>query len=174
LFTPLPALTPYTEDVMIRKTSFLINQWIEYLLFGMGFTMALIVAVQVFCRYVLNQSLFWSEELARFLLVWLTFLGASTAYYRKVNPGIDFLYLRLPPFLRKISSIFTHLASMALFIVMVIYGYQFAWFVRLQISPALQIPKWIIMSIIPISGIILTVHALAFLFAELKADSHDH
>ncbi len=87
---------------MIKKASFLINQWIEYLLFGMGFTMALIVAVQVFCRYVLNQSLFWSEELARFLLVWLTFLGASCAYYRKVNPGVDFLYAKMPWRLKKI------------------------------------------------------------------------
>ncbi len=159
---------------MIKKASFLINQWIEYLLFGMGFTMALIVAVQVFCRYVLNQSLFWSEELARFLLVWLTFLGASSAYYRKVNPGVDFLYIKLPLVLKKASSILTHLASMGLFIVMVVYGCKFAWFVRLQISPALQIPKWIILSIIPISGVILVIHATTFLFAELKGDSHDH
>ena len=159
---------------MIRKASFLINQWIEYLLFGMGFTMALIVAVQVFCRYVLNQSLFWSEELARFLLVWLTFLGASSAYYRKVNPGVDFLYIKLPIVLKKTSSILTHLASMALFIVMTVYGCKFAWFVRMQISPALQIPKWIILSIIPISGVILMIHAATFLFTELKGGSNDH
>jgi len=89
---------------MIKKTSWFINQWIEYLLFGMGFTMTIVVAVQVFFRYVLNQSLFWSEELARFLLVWLTFLGASSAYYRKVNPGVDFLYAKLPPLLKKTSS----------------------------------------------------------------------
>lgn len=159
---------------MIKKTSFLINQWIEYLLFSLGLTMTLVVAVQVFFRYVLNQSLFWSEELARFLLVWLTFLGASSAYYRKVNPGVDFLYIKLPPLLKKISSIFTHLASMALFIVMIIYGCKFAYFVRLQISPALQIPKWIILSIIPISGVILMIHGITFLFSELKGDSNDH
>lgn len=156
---------------MIKKTSSHINQWVEYLLFGMGFSMALVVAVQVFCRYVLNQSLFWSEELARFLLVWLTFLGASSAYYRRVNPGVDFIYAKLPQLLKKISSIFTHLASMALFIVMIIYGCKFAWFVRLQISPALQIPKWIILSILPISGVILMIHAAGFLFAELKKRS---
>ena len=159
---------------MIKKASFLINQWIEYLLFSLGFTMVLVVAVQVFCRYVLNQSLFWSEELARFLLVWLTFLGASSAYYRKVNPGVDFLYTKLPLLLKKISSILTHLASMSLFTVMIIYGYNFARFVRLQISPALQIPKWIILSIIPISGVILMIHAVTFLISELKRDSNDH
>lgn len=159
---------------VIERISFLINQWIEYLLFGLGFTMTIVVAVQVFFRYVLNHSLFWSEELARFILVWLTFLGASTAYYRKVNPGVDFLYAKLSPLLKKISSILTHLASMSLFAVMIIYGYKFAWFVRLQISPALQAPKWIILSIIPISGFILMIHAITFFIAELKRGPHDH
>jgi len=158
----------------MERTSSFINQQIEYLLFGLGFTMTLIVAVQVFFRYVLNHSLFWSEELARFILVWLTFLGASSAYYRKVNPGIDFLYAKLPSLLKKISSILTHLASMTLFGVMIIYGYRFAWFVSLQISPALQIPKWIILSIIPISGLILMIHAAAFFIAELKRAAHDY
>ncbi len=159
---------------MYKKTSFLLNQWIEYLLFSLGFTMTLLVAVQVFCRYVLNQSLFWSEELARFLLVWLTFLGASCAYYRRANPGVDFLYVKMPFLLKKISSIMTHLVSMGLFFVMIVYGYQFAYFVRLQISPALQIPKWIVLSIIPISGAILMFHAATFLLEELKENSDDH
>ena len=47
-----------------NKISTQVNQAVEVLLFGLGFSMALIVAVQVFFRYVLNQSLFWSEELA--------------------------------------------------------------------------------------------------------------
>lgn len=135
--------------------------------------MAVIVAVQVFFRYVLNQSLFWSEELARFLLVWLTFLGASVAYFRKANPGVDVLYARMPPPLRRVFTVMIHLFSLGLFLVMVFYGYQFAYFVRLQISPALNLPKWIILSIIPVSGSILTVHGLAFLLDELKRGGSD-
>lgn len=159
---------------MLKKTSFFLNQGIEYLLFSFGLSMTLIVAVQVFCRYVLNQSLFWSEELARFLLVWITFLGASCAYYRGANPGVDFLYVKMPFLLKKSASILTRLVSMGLFAVMIIYGYQFAYFIRLQISPALQIPKWIILSVIPISGAILMFHALSFLLEELKGDSNDN
>jgi hypothetical protein len=71
---------------VLDKLSFTINSWIEYLLFGLGFTMTVVVAVQVFFRYVLNQSLFWSEELARYLLVWLSFLGASVAYRDNHRP----------------------------------------------------------------------------------------
>jgi len=158
----------------LERLSRTINHWIEYSLFGFGFTMAIIVAVQVFFRYVLNQSLFWSEELARFLLVWLTFLGASVAYYRKANPGIDILYSRMSHSIRKASAMLTHIASIMLFCVMIFYGCQFAYFVRLQISPALQLPKWIILSIIPISGLILLVHGITFLVNELKRGSRDN
>jgi TRAP-type C4-dicarboxylate transport system permease small subunit len=157
----------------LEKISHSINRWIEYLLFGLGFSMAVIVAAQVFSRYILNQSLFWSEELARFLLVWLTFLGASVAYYRGSHPGVDFLYARMTPLWRKASTIAVHTASIVLFGVMITYGSQFAWFVRLQISPALNLPKWIILSIIPLSGTILMVHGITFLFREIGRDHRD-
>ena len=157
----------------LERLSLSINHWIEYLLFGLGITMALIVATQVFFRYVLNQSLFWSEELARYLLVWLTFLGATVAYRRKAHPGIDVLYSRISPPLQKTSVIATHLASIALFVVMIFYGYQFAHFVRMQISPALYLPKWIILSIIPLSGLILLVHGSAFLSRVVIGGSRD-
>ena len=145
-----------------------INQGVEFLLFTMGFGMALIVVIQVFCRYVLNHSLFWSEELARYLLIWLTFLGTSSAYFRHVHPGVDVIYSRMPEKIKKISSIMVHLVCLGIFGIMIIYGSQFAWFVRFQISPALSLPKWIIAGIIPISGLVLMLHGLVFLMDELR------
>ena len=154
-----------------EKLSHRINIGIEYLLFIFGFSMAVLVAVQVFFRYVLNHSLFWSEELARYLLVWLTFLGASVAYYRNVHPGIDIFSAKLSPNFRRILAVSVHIASLFLFCVMMYYGCQFAYFIRLQISPALQLPKWIIFSIIPLSGLILTIHSLVFLGKSLTGTS---
>lgn len=150
-----------------------LNQGIEFLVFTLGFGMALLVAVQVFCRYVLNHSLFWSEELARYLLVWVTFLGASAAYYRHAHPGVDVLYRRLPPLWRKGCRILIHMVSIVLFLVMIVYGFRFSWFVRLQTTPALQLPKWLVLSVIPFSGGILFVHGISFLLNTLKTDSHD-
>lgn len=158
---------------MLDKISRLINSWIESLLFGIGFSMAVIVAIQVFSRYVLNHSLFWSEELARFLLVWLTFLGASVAYRRKAHPSIDVVFVRTSAPVQRILTILVHLSSMVLFGVMIFFGVKFAYFVRLQISPALHLPKWIIFSIIPISGFILMIHGLVFFFDEIKGVDRD-
>jgi len=150
-----------------------LNRWAERSLVALGMTMAAIVAAQVFFRYALNSSLFWSEELARYLLVWLTFLGATVAYRRRANPGIDVLYARLRGLPRRLAGVAVHLASLGLFAVMLVYGAQFAHFVRLQISPALHLPKWLPHAVVPLSGAILVVHALAFLGRELQQGDRD-
>jgi TRAP-type C4-dicarboxylate transport system permease small subunit len=82
--------------------------------------------------------------------------------------------MKLPLKGKKLSCVLTHFISMALFAVMIVYGCKFAYFVRLQVSPALQMPKWIIMGIIPISGTILMVHGLCFLLDSLLRGHHDH
>ena len=158
--------------VLVGISRFL-NRWVEIALFVFGFTMAAIVAVQVFFRYGLNHSLFWSEELSRYLLVWLTFLGASVAYHRKAHPGIDVFVTMIPLRLKKPVAVFVHLISLVLFSVMVIYGFQFSYFVRLQITPALYLPKWILFGIVPLSGIIFMIHGLSFLLQDLKENHRD-
>lgn len=152
----------------LEKVSSYVNRLVEYVLFGMGFIMAIVVAAQVFSRYALNHSIFWSEELARFLLVWLTFLGASVVYRRGGHASIEILYDLFPLSIQKITSIIIHLVALAFFVVMIIYGWRFAYFVRLQISPALSLPKWIPHGIIPLSGAILALHALNFFFNALR------
>ncbi|THB74565.1 MAG: TRAP transporter small permease [Desulfobulbaceae bacterium] len=136
--------------------------------------MTIIVIAQVISRYGLNHSLFWSEELARYLLVWLTFLGATVAYFRGMHPGVDVIYRRLSPENKRYLRIISHLLCLILFLVMIWQGTQFSYFVRLQITPALNLPKWTIFSIIPISGLIFMLHGFAFIWRELFTGEHRH
>lgn len=152
----------------IQKISDGLNRRVECCIAVMGMSMTLIVAAQVVFRYLLNNSLFWSEELARYLLVWLTFLGASVAYYRGVHPGVDVCFSKLSPGGRRWVMVGVHMVSLAFFAMMVVQGSAFAWFVRLQISPALSLPKWIVMSIVPLAGAVFLVHGLGFLMAVLR------
>ncbi len=152
----------------IDRISRRINAVVEQSLLGLGGLMIGIVAAQVFFRYVLNHSLFWSEELARYILVWLTFLGATVAYRRGVHPRIDLFAHRLGFQGARVMRIGAHLVAMAFLGVLVVYGAQFAYFVRLQISPALQIPKWTVMLVLPISGMIMLLHAAAAIVSELR------
>jgi TRAP-type C4-dicarboxylate transport system permease small subunit len=144
------------------------NTVIEQSLLGLGILMIGVVAAQVFFRYVLNHSLFWSEELARYILVWLTFLGASVAYRRGTHPRIDLFVSRFGSRGARAIHVGAHLVAAAFFCMLVIYGAQFAYFVRLQISPALQIPKWTVMLVLPISGMVMILHAVAAIVSDFR------
>ncbi len=138
-------------------------------MFAIGLTMTSIVIVQVFCRYVLNHSLFWSEEIARYLLVWLTFLGASVAYYRGMHPSINLFQHRFSHYLKSRLRFIVHILSLAFFAVMIWYGTEFAYFVRSQTTPALSLPKWFVFAVIPLSGTLLALHAIGFLLRDLRS-----
>lgn len=140
-----------------------LNQAVEGSLFGMGLAMGLLVAVQVFFRYALNHSIFWSEELARIMLVWLSFLGASAAYYRGSHASVAFLAARLSPAAQKSLALAGHLLALIFFALMLVCGVKFAYFVRLQYTPALGIPKWLPHAAIPLSALIMLVHCLGML-----------
>ena len=154
-----------------------INAWVnrgtEVLLAALGMTMAAVVAVQVVGRYLFNHSLFWSEEVARYLLVWLTFLGAAAAYYRHAHPGIDVLSAWLGPRWRRVKALAVHLVCLAFFAVMIWQGAIFSDFVRLQISPALSLPMWLVVLVIPVAGVILACHCLLFLCRDLREIGDD-
>ncbi len=61
---------------------------VERLLLAGIVALTLVMAAQVFCRYVVNYSLVWSEELARYLTIWLAFLGVSLGVRADSHFGI--------------------------------------------------------------------------------------
>ena len=58
--------------------------------------MVVIVFANVIARYYLSASLAWSEEVARFMLIWLVFIGAVLAYVNEEHLGLD-IVVRLFP-----------------------------------------------------------------------------
>src|SRR4030042_5837510 len=58
--------------------------------------MTLVVFLQVFFRYALGRPLVWSEEMARYLFVWLSILGASLGVQKRGHFGLDLFYRKLP------------------------------------------------------------------------------
>jgi TRAP-type C4-dicarboxylate transport system permease small subunit len=78
---PDPAIEHHPED------------WIAFTIF---WAMAAIVFLQFFTRYVLNDSLAWTEEIARYLLMWVTFIGAAVAMRRGTHIAVEFAHVFLP------------------------------------------------------------------------------
>jgi TRAP-type transport system small permease protein len=143
----------------------------EVFLCLIGSSMALLIGVQVFSRYVLNHSLFWSEEVGRICLVWITFLGGSAAYRRHAHLGIDFFVNRLPVEVRRASEILVLLLSLIFFAVLLVYGSLFVWFVSAQKTAALGLPSAVPYLVIPVGGGLFLLHCVRHLLDSLSPES---
>lgn len=152
----------------LDRLSLWANRLAEWTLAVVAMTMVSVIGLQVFFRYGLNNSLFWSEELGRLLLVWLTFLGASVAYRRGAHVGVDIFVARLSPGKQRVARVLVLLVSLFFFGFIAIYGFKFLHFVRFQSTTSLGVSKQVPFLMAPISGALASLHALAFLAGEFR------
>jgi len=113
---------------------------------------------QVFSRYILNTSFSWTEELARFSLIWLSILGATYLTAKREHLSMDFLYRKFSLSNKKKVSIFIEvMIFLFALIVMVIGGFNLVYTTLHleQLSGTLRIPLGYVYSILPISGLFI-------------------
>lgn len=90
---PLSAFNAWTSLLAIRFAGALLA------------LMVLMILSQVFFRYVLNDSLPWTEEMAKFAMVWIAFMVAPWVYRQDLNVAIHMFADAFPTALRKISEL---------------------------------------------------------------------
>lgn len=124
--------------------------------------MSLLIGVQVFMRYAMSASLSWSEELSRYLFIWLTYLGVAFAVRRDAHIRVTMLVSIFPPRLQLATRILTHVifAGFAAFVMyqgwfMVERTFRFG-----QTSASLGIPMGFVY-LAPVTGFALTLARLA-------------
>jgi TRAP-type C4-dicarboxylate transport system permease small subunit len=87
----LPLIVADDPEVRIEHHP---EDWLSFVIF---WAMAGVVFLQFFTRYVLNDSIAWTEEIARYLLMWVTFTGAAVAMRRRTHIAVEVLLHFLPP-----------------------------------------------------------------------------
>jgi len=121
------------------------------------------VLSQVFSRYILNTSFAFTEELARFSLIWLSVLGAAYLSGKRQHLSMDFLYNKFSEKDKKRALIFIEICiSLFALIVMVIGGFNLVYITLHldQLSGTLRIPLGYIYAIMPVSGILIFLFSI--------------
>ncbi len=149
-----------------------IERVMRYLTIVLLVLMVIIVFANVVSRYYLHASLAWSEEVARFMLVWLVFIGSFLAYIHDEHLGLDILVTKFPPTLRKIVGIFTNiLIIFALYAVMeggyLLMRDNFDW-----LSPAAEIPQGYVYFVVPFVCGLMIVQAVLKTYYLLAGKKH--
>ena len=118
------------------------------------------VLIGVFFRYVVRDSLSWTEELARYLMIWAALLAVSVGIKDKEHVGIQLLIKQFPPLITKIITFIVYIIIMVFLGVLTFKGYQVADKAKTQLSLALNISMyWPLMSI-PVSGVLAIIQQL--------------
>lgn len=142
---------------MRAKIDFLVG-WVLILLMGV---MTIDVLWGVFTRKVLGDQSSFTEELARFLLIWIGVLGAAYVAGQRKHLAIDLLPSKLTGRnRRRLMALINVIIILFALAVLVIGGirYVFITFYLGQISPALQVPMGVVYLVVPISGFLVVYY----------------
>lgn len=126
-----------------------------------------VVCAGVYWRYVLNNSLSWTEETAKFLMVWMVFTGIPIALKTGGHAAIDALPEALPARGRQLLYGFIYLVILLLMVVLVHQGCAFAWNARVQNTATTQISMMYVFGSMPVGGFIMFFVALELFFQAI-------
>lgn len=133
-----------------------------FLIFVMA-SMVVGVTWQVVSRFMLSSPSSFTEELARFQLIWIGLLGAAYAFRRGAHLGLDLLTANMPIQAKlRTAMVANALAFVFAATVMVYGGWQLVTLILSlgQLSAALQVKMGYVYSVIPLSGILICIYAL--------------
>lgn len=137
-----------------------INKVVSYA--GVACFVVLIVAcvTQVFFRFVLNNSLSWTEELARYAFIWMHLMGASLLIENGGHATVTAILDTLHGSVRKAVDVLIELVILFDGAVMVYAGFYLSYASRANLSTALSVPMWCINSAVGVAGLLLMFQAI--------------
>ncbi|MGP4061062.1 TRAP transporter small permease [Halobacillus sp. H74] len=152
------------------KLNKILNHFEEYLAVSTLIITSFLVFIQVVLRYSFNYSLVWSEEAARYMIVWFIFIGSSIAVREKAHVAVDAVIVYLPKLWKTIFSVLASLAAMAFCIVLVISGFAIISNVMNfgSVTPSLGIPMYVPYLAIPVGGVLMFIRFTQQLVNHIK------
>ncbi len=130
--------------------------------------LAVVVFLQFFTRYVLNNSLGWTEEIARYLLIGVTFIGAISAVRRESHIAVELLYRWLPRPLRYGLQILVDIVMLVFFTAMTWLCTQMAQR-TFQKMVSINVPKSTLYWIVAVCFAFMAIYALVVLVRHLRS-----
>lgn len=141
----------------------LIQRALQFLVVLLLASMAVDVLWQIITRFILGDPSVWTEELARFILIWLGALGAALGVAEKFHLEMDFFIQKAKGTTRRRLDLLIHF--IVLLVAISVFAYGGSKLVLLahnleQTSPALGLPMALVYLVLPLSGVLMTASCL--------------
>jgi len=155
-----------------KQSSFFsfLDKFEDYSVTFLYLLMVVIIFLQVFFRFVIKASLPWSEELARYIMAWAVFIGASIAAKEGAHIGIDSIVTRLPKKMENYIRTFAMALSFFFSIILVYLSVLVIQFLMKtgQKTPAMMIPMWIAYFSVLFGSILMSIRFCQATYLKFK------
>ena len=150
------------------------NRWALIVMLAV---MAVIIFANVCLRYLTNQSIEWAEEVARHLMIWLTFLGCGPVLRYGGHIAVENLQDALPGRMAIAVRALIAVLLLAFFVFFLWYGIEYMQRTQYQTTPSTQISVAWVYAALPVGAALMLVHWLLILRSytvrrEFAADAH--
>ena len=122
-----------------------------------------LMSVVVFAQVVLRQttgSLLWSEELARYLMIYMVYIGSSIGVKYGTHIAVEFVMGRCPAGVQKVVAVIVDLLMLAAFAILCYYGMKIVTLTMMQKSPAMRVKMGYVYFSMVLGGVLMFLHCL--------------
>ncbi len=165
-----PVSLPKTDAFAETSSDISDVSWSDIPVLIIFWTLMAIVMLQFFTRYVLNDSLGWTEEIARYLLIFLTFVGSITCVRQGSHIFLEFFFRFVPAGLIKPMAILVELVNTCFFLFAGYFGIELAIETAHQSMVSIPLPKGIIYWTVVVCCFVMAILSLKRLYSRIKTE----
>lgn len=141
----------------MQARSAFVGRALEYLCAALLIVIVLIIFANVIGRYFFHAPLRWSDEVAQYMFLWLSYLGALAALMRGRHYSVPNLVEMLPRLPRAAVKTLSDLIVLLMLLVLVWFGWQLVDRLSFQTSPALGLPVYYAYVALPLTAALMAV-----------------
>ena len=153
---------------MKQKLKWIFNNLERILVISIFLIILLTIFIQIVSRWFFNSPLFFTEELARYLFLWMIFLGFSYAIIKGKCLSLNLAAKKFSVKQRCIFDIIINVLSVGLFIFLGYWSIQYIQFVWPNPAPAMRISMGIVYMVAPISMLMCIGRSIGLIFMDVK------
>lgn len=139
------------------------------LIFGL-ISCSLLLFANVVLRYIFESGIVWAEEYTKFAIMWVTFAGCGAGIRYSAHMSITALAEAVNEKIKRILSVIVHIVGLIFSAFLLVYGAKVTYsvYATSQLSPAMEIPMYLVYISVPIGGALLIIRLIQSLVRIIK------
>ncbi len=152
---------------LLDRFAYLLVAVVRWICIVLASALFLIVVVAVIARYGFGQAVSWTEEVPRYLLIWISFLAAAVGVLQRDHVGFDVLFNALPKPLRRVLGVALSAMIFGFGWIVFRYGITFTEDFGSDLMETIPFTNYWYYPVMPISGFLMLVFAFKLMVDEI-------